>query len=111
MLSDAALRAVLGALSGPGADAALWRLEVSLHEAQMIPLLQSIGCAWLTWKLYWDFVRAASGKVLEARFEKRLTARAATFEARVFYTTCFMTPAFPSTRPGLNLRTIFRQDR
>jgi len=110
-LSDAALRAVLRALSGPGADAALWRRDVSLNEAQIIPLLRSIGCAWLTWMLYWDFIRAASGKVLEARFEKRLTARAACFEARVFHTTCFMTPAFPSTRPGLSLRTIFRQYR
>jgi len=50
MLDDEALRAALRAFTKPGADTALWRLGFSVHAAQVLPLLHSIWCAWLTWK-------------------------------------------------------------
>jgi len=51
MIADAAMRAAPRALTEPGADSALWRLGVSVHAAQVIPLLQSIWCSWLSWDL------------------------------------------------------------
>jgi len=51
MLADAALPAAPRALTELGADTALWRLGGSVHAAPVLPLLQSIWCAWLTWKL------------------------------------------------------------
>jgi len=70
------------------------RLEVSVHAAQMIPLLQSIWRPWLTWKLCWDVLQAKAGQVFEARFEQPVTARADNFDARFFCFTSSTTSAF-----------------
>jgi len=52
-----------------------------------------------------------SGQVLDARFERPLTARAAVFDARFCCSTISTTSAIFWTRPRLRLRPISRRDR